>query len=215
MLLTGSRTAENESGVGESWYAIYTRHQHEKAIAQILSAKGLQVFLPLYNATRRWKDRTVHLELPLFPCYLFLRGMKERRLEVVTTSGIVSIVSINGEPAPIPESEIESVRKAIEWGNRVEPHPFLRCGDRVRVISGPLKGLEGILVRKKNFYRLVLSVEILERSAAVEVDVSAVERVASALHRSPWGRELGINEGSLGRARRGTPSPPAWPVRGG
>jgi transcription antitermination factor NusG len=171
-----------------SWCAIYTRHQHEKAIARILSAKGLEVFLPLYNATRRWKDRTVHLSLPLFPCYLFLRGMKEHQLEVVTTPGIVSILSINGEPATIPESEIESVRKAIEWGNRVEPHPFLRCGDRVRVISGPLEGLEGILVRRKNLYRLVLSVEILERSASVEVDVSSVERVERSPHTSPWGR---------------------------
>jgi transcription antitermination factor NusG len=202
MLLTDSRTAQNESGVAGSWHAIYTRHQHEKAIAQFLSAKGLQVFLPLYNATRRWKDRTMHLSLPLFPCYLFLRGLKERRLEVVTTPGIVSILSINGEPATIPESEIEAVRRAIEWGNRVEPHPFLRCGDRVRVISGPLQGLEGILVRKKNLYRLVLSVEILERSAAVEVDVSAVERVASGRHGSPWGRELGIGKGNVGGAWR-------------
>src|SRR5208283_4548460 len=164
-----------ESDISGAWSAIYTRHQHEKAIAQILSAKGLEVFLPLYNATRRWKDRTVHLSLPLFPCYLFLRGMKERRLEVVTTPGIVSILNVDGEPAAIPEFEIESVRRAIEWGNRVEPHPFLRCGDRVRVVAGPLQGLEGILVRKKNLYRLVLSVQILERSAAVEVDVSAVE----------------------------------------
>jgi transcription antitermination factor NusG len=193
-----SGTGGGELGISRSWCAVYTRHQHEKAIAQILSAKGLEVFLPLYNATRRWKDRTMHLSLPLFPCYLFLRGMKERRLEVVTTPGIVSILSINSEPATIPESEIESVRKAIEWGNRVEPHPFLRCGDRVRVISGPLQGLEGILVRKKNLYRLVLSVEILERSAAVEVDVSAVERVGSRAPTSPWGRELGINGGSVG-----------------
>ncbi|MGO8734249.1 MAG: UpxY family transcription antiterminator [Terriglobia bacterium] len=177
-------------GATGSWCAIYTRHQHEKAIAQILSAKGIEVFLPLYNATRRWKDRTVHLSLPLFPCYLFLRGMKERRLEVVTTPGIVSILGIDGEPATIPEFEIESVRRAIEWGSRVEPHPFLRCGDKVRVISGPLQGLEGILVRKKNLYRLVLSVEILERSAAVEVDVSAVERVGNRPHTSPWVREL-------------------------
>ena len=136
----------------------------------------------------------MHLSLPLFPCYLFLRGMEERRLDVVTTPGIVSILSVNGEPAVIPEGEIESVRKAIEWGNRVEPHPFLRCGDRVRVISGPLQGLEGILVRKKNLYRLVLSVELLERSASVEVDVSSVERVASARHTSPWGREPGIGD---------------------
>ena len=188
MLLTDSQAAPSVSGVGEPWRAIYTRHQHEKMIAQVLSAKGLQVFLPLYNSTRRWKDRTVQLSLPLFPCYLFLRGMEERRLEVVTTPGIVSVLTVNGEPAAIPESEIESVRRAIERGNRVEPHPFLRCGDRVRVVAGPLQGLEGILVRKKNLCRLVLSVELLERSAAVEVDVSSVERVASGPHRSPWGR---------------------------
>jgi transcription antitermination factor NusG len=197
-----SGSGQNELDISGAWCAIYTRHQHEKAIAEILSAKGLEVFLPLYNATRRWKDRTMHLSLPLFPCYLFLRGMKERRLEVVTTPGIVSVLSINGEPAAIPESEIESVRRAIEWGNRVEPHPFLRCGDRVRVISGPLQGLEGILVRKKNFYRLVLSVEMLERSAAVEVDVSAVERVANRPPTQPWGPEPGINVGSVGRASR-------------
>jgi transcription antitermination factor NusG len=122
---------------------------------------------------------------------------------VVTTPGIVSILTVNGEVATIAESEIESVRRAVEWGNRVEPHPFLRCGDRVRVICGPLQGLEGILVRKKNLYRLVLSVEILERSAAVEVDVSAVERVGSSPHSSPWGREAGINGGSAAAARRG------------
>jgi transcription antitermination factor NusG len=200
-----SGVGAGELATSASWYALYTRHQHEKAIAQILSAKGLEVFLPLYNATRRWKDRTVHLSLPLFPCYLFLRGMKERRLEVVTTPGIVSILSVNGEPAAIPESEIESVRKAVEWGNRVEPHPFLRCGDRVRVICGPLQGLEGILVRQKNLYRLVLSVEILERSAAVEVEVSSVERVERSPHSSPWGRDLGIHGGpsrGLGRELR-------------
>ena len=179
------------SSPSERWFAIYTRHQHEKVIAQVLSAKGLQVFLPLYNSTRRWKDRSVELSLPLFPCYMFLRGLEERRLQVVTTPGIVSILSVNGEPAVIPESEIEAVRKAIEWGNRVEPHPFLRTGDRVRVIAGPLQGVEGILVRKKNLYRLVLSVELLERSAAVEVDVASVERVAGGRQRTPWGRNVG------------------------
>lgn len=179
MLLTKSPSSERECRVGGSWCAIYTRHQHEKTIAQILSAKGLEVFLPLYHATRIWRDRTIHLQLPLFPCYLFLRGMKEQWLEVVTTRGIVSVLGINGKPATIAESEIESVRRLVEQGNRVEPHPFLRCGDRVRVITGPLQGLEGTLIRKKNFCRLVLSIEILERSAAVEVDVSAVERIGT------------------------------------
>jgi transcription antitermination factor NusG len=197
-----SGSGQSGLDISATWCAIYTRHQHEKAIAHILSAKGLEVFLPLYNATRRWKDRTMHLLLPLFPCYLFLRGMQERRLEVMTTPGIVSVLGINGEPAAIPESEIESVRRVVEWGNRVEPYPFLRCGDRVRVISGPLQGLEGILVRKKSFYRLVLSVEILERSAAVEVDVSTVERIGNRPSTLPWGPKPGINVGSVGRASR-------------
>jgi len=187
-LITRPESAESPSASNLPWRAIYTRHQHEKVIAQILTAKGLDVFLPLYNSTRRWKDRTVQLDLPLFPCYMFLRGYEERRLDVVTTPGIVSVLTVNGEPATIPESEIESVRRAVEWGNRVEPHPFLRCGDRVRVIAGPLQGLEGILLRKKNLCRLVLSVELLERSAAVEVDVSSVERIESGRHQSPWGR---------------------------
>jgi len=195
---SGSR--QSELGNNAAWCAVYTRHQHEKAIAQMLSAKGLEVFLPLYSATRRWKDRTMHLSLPLFPCYLFLRGMRERRLSVVTTPGIVSILGFNGEPAVIPESEIESVRRMVEWGKRVEPYPFLRCGDRVRVISGPLQGLEGILVRKKSFYRLVLSVEMLERSAAVEVDVSVVERVRNRPSTLAWELEPGVNVGAAGQA---------------
>jgi transcription antitermination factor NusG len=200
--LMNSASGRNDFDINAAWCAIYTRHQHEKAIAQILSAKGLEVFLPLYHATHRWKDRTMRLSLPLFPCYLFLRGMKGRRLEVVTTPGIVSVLSINGEPAAIPESEMEAVRRVVEWGNRVEPHPYLRRGDRVRVISGPLQGLEGILVRKKSFYRLVLSVEILERSAAVEVDVSAVERVGNRSLPLPWGPEPEINVGSGGGGSR-------------
>jgi len=201
MLQTDSGTAQTASGTGGAWCALYTRHQHEKTIAQSLTAKGLEVFLPLYNSTRRWKDRSVNLSLPLFPCYLFLRGLQDRKLDVVTTPGIVSILTFNGETAVVPELEIEAIRKAIEWGNRVEPHPFLRRGDRVRVISGPLQGLEGILVRQKNLFRLVLSVEILERSAAVEVDVSAVERISSAPRQSPWGRELEVGDGKARGSR--------------
>lgn len=188
MLLTNSRIPKKDLDVTGSWCAIYTRHHHEKVVAQILSAKGFEVFLPLYNTTRRWPDRCVQLSLPLFPCYLFLRGIEGRRPEVAMTSGIFSIVGMDGGRAAIPESEIESIRRAIESGNRVEARPFLRCGDRVGVKSGPLQGLEGILVRKENLYTLVLSVEILERSAAVEVDVSALER-AGTPHSSPRGPE--------------------------
>jgi transcription antitermination factor NusG len=159
------------------WYAIYTRHQHEKAVAQILTSKGFEVFLPLYGAAHRWTDRTKVVSLPLFPCYVFLKGGLDRRLDIVTTPGIYALVSTAGQPAAIPPMELEAVRRAIECTTRVEPHPFLKCGERVRVKCGPLAGVQGILVRKKNLYRLVLSVEILGKAAAVEIDAFLVERL--------------------------------------
>jgi len=157
------------------WYALYTRHQHEKAVAEILSNKGFEVFLPLYSVVHRWKDRTKDLSLPLYPCYVFLRDGLEHRLQILTTPGVHGIVGFAGRPCAIPDAEIDAVRQVIESSLRVEPYPFLRCGDRVRVKSGPLEGIEGILVRKKNSFRLVLSVELLQKSVAVEVDVSMVE----------------------------------------
>lgn len=159
------------------WYAIYTRHQHEKTVAQILSSKGFEVFLPLYGAAHRWKDRTKVVSLPLFPCYVFLKGGLERRLDIVTTPGIYALVSSAGQPAAIPAIELEAIRSAVESTMRVEPHPFLKCGDWVRVKCGPLAGFQGILIRKKNLYRLVLSVEMLGKAAAVEIDAFLVERL--------------------------------------
>jgi transcription antitermination factor NusG len=159
------------------WYVLYTRHQHEKVVAQILTCKGFEIFLPLYSTARRWKDRTKLLSLPLFPCYVFLRGGLKRRLDVMTTPGIHALVSTAGQPAAIPADEIEAIRRVTESGARVAPHPFLKCGDRMRVKCGPLMGIEGILVRKKNLYRLVLSVEMLGKAAAVEVDAFLVERL--------------------------------------
>lgn len=159
-----------------AWYALYTRHQHEKTVARILSGKGFEIFLPLYATAHRWKDRTKHLSLPLFPCYVFLRGETHRRTDVLSTPGVHSLVGIEGRPAPISESEIDAIRQMVESKVRLEPHPFLRCGDWIRVKSGPLAGIEGILVRKKKLLRLVVSVELLQKSVAVEVDASAVER---------------------------------------
>jgi transcription antitermination factor NusG len=158
-----------------SWYAVHTRHQHEKMVDHILTNKGFNTFLPLYATTHNWKDRAKALSLPLFPCYVFLKGGIERRLQIVTTPGIHGVVSIGGQPAAIPEVEIEAIRRVVESGTRVEAHPFLKCGNRVRVKCGPLTGIEGILVRKKNISRLVLSVEILGTSASIEVSAFQVE----------------------------------------
>jgi transcription antitermination factor NusG len=167
------------SGLEPAWYALYTRHQHEKTVADILSRKGFEVFLPLYSTVHRWKDRQKQLSLPLYPSYVFLRDNLERKLQILTTPGFHSIVGTADGPKPIPDYEIDAVKRVIEGSLAVEPHPFLRCGDRVRVLGGPLEGIEGILVRKKNSLRLVLSVEMLMKSVAVEVDASLVERTTA------------------------------------
>jgi len=166
-------------GDSSAWYVLYTRHQHEKTVAQILTSKGFEILLPLYSTARQWKDRTKLISVPLFPCYVFLRGALERQLAVMTTPGVHAIVSTAGQPTPIPHSEIEAIRRVVEGGARVEPHPFLTCGEWVRVKCGPLMGIQGILVRKKNLYRLVLSVEILGKAASVEIDALLVERVST------------------------------------
>lgn len=162
---------------GPRWFAIHTRHQHEKVAAHTLACKGFEVFLPLYTAVRQWSDRAMEVSLPLFPGYLFLHAGPDRKLSVLATPGVHSLVAFAGVPAVIPDGEIEAVRQAIATGMRVSPHPFLKSGDWVRVKCGPLEGMEGILVRAKNQFRLVLSVELVGKSVAVEVDAWAVERV--------------------------------------
>jgi transcription antitermination factor NusG len=159
------------------WYAVYVRHQHEKTVAQTLSSKGFETLLPLYHSTRHWKDRTKVLSLPLFPCYVFINGGPERRLDILTTPGIYALVSSGGNPAAIQPAEIESIRRAVDSGARMEPHAFLKSGDLVRVTSGPLAGIVGILVLKKKLFRLVLSVEMLGKAAALEVDALTVNRL--------------------------------------
>lgn len=166
-----------EQNLNHNWYAVCTRHQHEKSAARILEYKQFEVFLPLYRARRRWQDRIKEISVPLFPGYVFVREGSARWLQILTTAGVCSVVSCGGRPATIPFSEIEGVRRIVESTLRIEPHPFFRCGDWVRVKYGPIAGVEGILLRKKNVTRLVLSVEILGKSAAVEVDATLVERI--------------------------------------
>ncbi|MHB8654732.1 MAG: transcription termination/antitermination protein NusG [Terriglobia bacterium] len=177
-LMIREARAKEEKEANPGWYAIYTRHQHEKVIASLLSEKGFEVFLPVQTVARRWKDRTKQLSLPLFPCYVFIRGGLERRFDIVTTPGFHSFVGFGDQPVTIPQEEIEAIRQAFASGSRIEPYPFLRFGDKVRIRSGPLEGIEGILVRIKRSVRLVLSVDLLEKSVAVEVDALLVERVA-------------------------------------
>lgn len=162
------------------WWAVYARHQHEKQVAETLQAKGFDVFLPLYESVRRWKDRRKVLALPLFPGYVFVRGGHERRLGILTTPGVHMIISRGEAAAEIPEGEIHAIRRSLEAKFAVEPHPYLNCGDRVRVTRGALEGIEGVLLRKKNIFRLVLSVEMLAQSVSMEIDATDVEPVSAA-----------------------------------
>jgi transcription antitermination factor NusG len=168
-------------GAANHWHALHTRYQHEKAVAHALSNKGHNVFLPLYGATHLWRGRPTQLQLPLFPGYAFIHGGIDRQLQILSTPGIIDIVKSGGLPAIVPPEQIDSVRRIVENSSRIEPHSFLQSGDRVIVISGPLQGVEGFLVRTKGTFRLVMSMEMLGRSAAVEIDVSCVQRVCQPL----------------------------------
>jgi transcription antitermination factor NusG len=162
------------SCVDASWWALYTRHQHERTVARVLSTKGFEIFLPTYESLRRWKDRSKLLSLPLFPCYVFVRGGLDRKLDVLTTPGVNMILYRGETVAAIPDDEISAIRRSLDANICVEPHPFLKCGDRVRVTRGSLEGVEGILARRKGLCRLILSVEMLAQSVAVEIDADDV-----------------------------------------
>jgi transcription antitermination factor NusG len=170
----------SQTGSTEPWCALYTRHQHEGTVAKILSSKGVGVFLPTYKTVHRWKDRNKQLELPLFPGYVFFTYEAERRIQVLSTPGVHTILTTGQNlPAVIPAEEILAIRRAVESPLGVAPHPYLKGGDVVRIKSGPLEGLEGIVSCSKRTFRVVLSVEMLGKSAAVEIDAGVVEHIHS------------------------------------
>lgn len=168
-----SKENNNESG----WFALRIRHQHENKVAMALERKGIEAFLPTYKCAKRWNDRMKVLCAPLFPGYVFATNFEGRRLDVLNTPGVAAIVSVAGVPAVIPGDEIEAIRRTIQSQANIEPHEYLRKGDAVRITYGPLAGLEGILVRKRNSLRLVVCIELLGRAAAVEIDGMSLERV--------------------------------------
>jgi len=161
------------------WYAAYTCAQHEKRVAAELRAREFEYSLPLYTSVRRWKDRRVTLDLPLFPGYVFVRLALRDRLRVVQIPSVVRLVGFNGLPAALPDEEMEILREGLCQSLHVEPHPFLTVGRRVRITGGPFAGLEGVLKRKKNSLRVVVSLESIQRSVAVDVDTLDVEPLCS------------------------------------
>jgi transcription antitermination factor NusG len=155
-----------------AWYAAYTRAHHEKQVASQLDHRSVEHFLPLYDSVRRWKDRRKKLQLPLFPGYIFVYLPLRERMRVLEVAGVVRLVGFNGVASPLPAVEIEALREGLSASSNANPHPYLRIGRRVAIKSGPLAGLEGILVRKKGIYRVVVSVDLLMRSIIVDVDTT-------------------------------------------
>jgi transcription antitermination factor NusG len=152
------------------WYAAYTCANHEKRVRDQLEERAVESLLPLYECVRRWKDRQMRLQVPLFPGYVFVRTALADRLRVLQVPGVVRLVGFNGTPCALPQEEIDAIQNCLGRGCHMEPHPYLHVGRRARVRSGPLRGLEGIILRRKNKTRFVLSFELIMRSVAVEVD---------------------------------------------
>ncbi|HLW51616.1 MAG TPA: UpxY family transcription antiterminator [Candidatus Angelobacter sp.] len=159
------------------WYALYTCPRHEKMVQQQLNGKTIECYLPLYQSLRRWNDRKALVDLPLFPGYLFVRIPLSARLRVLTVPGVVRIISFNGKPASLTDEEILALRASVSL-RAAEPYPYLSKGRRIRIAAGPLKGLEGIVVRRKNKLRAVVSIHSIMQSYAVELDVADAEAAA-------------------------------------
>jgi transcription antitermination factor NusG len=149
---------------------VYTCANREKRVADQFASRGVEHFLPQYESVRRWKDRKVRLQLPLFPGYLFVHMKAQERLRALQVPGVVRLVGFDGNPTPMPEEDLERIREFLGRGWHAEPHPYLRAGKRARVVCGPLAGMEGIVLRRKKRSRMVLSFDLIQRSVAIEMD---------------------------------------------
>ena len=161
---------------GSQWFAVYTTCRHEKRIAQHLQQREIEHYLPLYRTDRKWRDGSrVTLELPLFPSYIFVHIRRSERVSVLSVPGALSVVGgTGGEPAPVPDAAIEALRIGLQE-HRVEPHPLLRIGQLASIRSGAFAGMEGVVIRKKSGFRVVLTLEQIMQSIAVEVNEDDLE----------------------------------------
>lgn len=164
-----------------NWFALRVKPHHERVVAENLRQNGLEVFLPLCRGRRRWSDRIQEVRLCLFPGYVFCRFTYADRLLVLGLPGVYSMVGFGGKPVPVEDWEIQSISALVESPLPLGPWPYLRVGERARILNGPLEGLEGILIREKGIWRVVVSVDVLQRSVAVEIDREMVCRSAA-----PW-----------------------------
>ena len=173
----GGADSARISEVRYPWFALQIRMRHEMNVADHLQGKNYEWFLPLCKARRRWSDRVKEVSSPLFPGYLFCRFNPHDRLPILKTPGVTQIVGYNHVPIPVDEHEIEAIRRLIASGLPNFPCAFLQLGSKVRIETGALRGLEGILTELKGKRRLVLSITLLQRSVAVEIDSDAVSVV--------------------------------------
>jgi transcription termination/antitermination protein NusG len=164
-----------DDGFEPRWYALYTRSRHEKSVGELLQRKRIETFLPLYETIRRWKNGDHRVELPLFPGYAFVHIALRDRLHVLKVPGVVRMVGFDGGPTPLDDTEVESLRRALSAGVKAAPHPHLTVGRRVRITAGALAGREGILLRKRGEVRVVLSVDLIQRSVLLSVDSAWLE----------------------------------------
>lgn len=160
-----------------AWFALTVKPRHEKAAAEQLNRKGIESYVPLYRARRRWSDRWKEVELCLFPGYVFSRYGFDRRMDVLKVPSVQSVVGFGGKEEPVPDTEIEAVQSILQSGRPVLPWEYLEVGQRVRIVEGSMEGVEGLLVRKKDSWRVVVSVEMLRRSVAVEIDRDMIRPV--------------------------------------
>jgi transcription antitermination factor NusG len=158
------------------WHVAYVVTRHEKAVAEELHRRSVECFLPLYNAVHYWNKRRAQVELPLFPSYVFVRMDSHARLRVLQVPSVVHLVTFNGQPASVPEEDIEALRTAVNL-RRAQPHPYFSVGDRVRIKAGPLKGLQGILVKQKSSSRMIVTVDFICQAVSVELEPNDLEGV--------------------------------------
>jgi transcription antitermination factor NusG len=164
----------NPDGGTSRWYALYVRSRHEKVVESGLKGKGYSAFSPFYRTKRKRVDRIVAIDVPLFPGYVFCHFDSNKRLPILTTPGLVRIVGPGNGPEPVDDIEIASIRTLALSGHPVQPWPFLRSGQRIRLQAGPLIGAEGIFLRVKDEYHLVVSITLLQRAVSVVIEKDAV-----------------------------------------
>ena len=162
-----------------AWYALYTRSRFEKKMLGELTDRSIEVFLPMREILSRWKDRKKRIWIPLFPGYIFVNHVNtpENRFRILNIPGAVRFVGFEGRADPIPETQIQNVRRFLESSIAIDPYPYIQVGTRVEVIAGPLQGIQGLLVEKRGRFRFVLQVDLIRQAISVEIDASDIRPI--------------------------------------